>query len=101
MLNNFCTVKNPKFANFQVPTFAYEKRLSRIETLRLAITYISFMDELVTHGNTPNNNISPRKPMREENGSEQPLNNLVAAAAAGLAFRPPHPAYMLHHGVCH
>ena len=32
----------------KVPTFAYEKRLSRIETLRLAITYISFMDELVT-----------------------------------------------------
>jgi hypothetical protein len=31
-----------------VPTFAYEKRLSRIETLRLAITYISFMDELLT-----------------------------------------------------
>ncbi|CAH2234728.1 jg18220, partial [Pararge aegeria aegeria] len=32
-----------------VPTFAYEKRLSRIETLRLAITYISFMCELL-HG---------------------------------------------------
>ncbi|XP_050315823.1 protein Fer3-like isoform X2 [Anthonomus grandis grandis] len=33
----------------KVPTFAYEKRLSRIETLRLAITYISFMTELL-HG---------------------------------------------------
>ncbi|XP_032521665.2 protein Fer3 [Danaus plexippus] len=33
----------------KVPTFAYEKRLSRIETLRLAITYISFMCELL-HG---------------------------------------------------
>ena len=32
---------------WQVPTFAYEKRLSRIETLRLAITYISFMTELL------------------------------------------------------
>jgi hypothetical protein len=31
----------------KVPTFAYEKRLSRIETLRLAITYISFMIELL------------------------------------------------------
>ena len=31
----------------KVPTFAYEKRLSRIETLRLAITYISFMSELI------------------------------------------------------
>ncbi|CAG0879627.1 unnamed protein product [Darwinula stevensoni] len=32
----------------KVPTFAYEKRLSRIETLRLAITYIAFMTELLT-----------------------------------------------------
>ncbi|NXX14238.1 FER3L protein, partial [Podargus strigoides] len=31
----------------KVPTFAYEKRLSRIETLRLAIVYISFMTELL------------------------------------------------------
>nr|XP_018895620.1 PREDICTED: protein Fer3-like [Bemisia tabaci] len=31
----------------KVPTFAYEKRLSRIETLRLAITYITFMSELL------------------------------------------------------
>ncbi|XP_043243417.1 heart- and neural crest derivatives-expressed protein 2-like [Amphibalanus amphitrite] len=32
----------------KVPTFAYEKRLSRIETLRLAITYIAFMAELLS-----------------------------------------------------
>ncbi|XP_076329651.1 uncharacterized protein LOC143235401 [Tachypleus tridentatus] len=32
----------------KVPTFAYEKRLSRIETLRLAIMYIAFMTDLVT-----------------------------------------------------
>ncbi|KAF7221702.1 protein Fer3 [Nothobranchius furzeri] len=31
----------------KVPTFAYEKRLSRIETLRLAIIYISFMKDLL------------------------------------------------------
>ena len=96
----------------KVPTFAYEKRLSRIETLRLAITYISFMDELVTtNGSSSSNNNLPRKPLREENSgvsaAEPPLNNLVAAAAAGLALRPPHSAYMnsivpLHHpGVCH
>ncbi|OCT75768.1 hypothetical protein XELAEV_18030955mg [Xenopus laevis] len=36
----------------KVPTFAYEKRLSRIETLRLAIVYISFMTELLE---TPEN----------------------------------------------
>lgn len=34
----------------KVPTFAYEKRLSRIETLRLAITYIGFMTELMNGG---------------------------------------------------
>lgn len=31
----------------KVPTFAYEKRLSRIETLRLAVMYISFMTEVL------------------------------------------------------
>lgn len=31
----------------KVPSFAYEKRLSRIETLKLAIMYIRFMDNLV------------------------------------------------------
>ena len=31
----------------KVPTFAYEKRLSRIETLRLAIMYIRFMEEIL------------------------------------------------------
>ncbi|KAJ8357817.1 hypothetical protein SKAU_G00206110 [Synaphobranchus kaupii] len=36
----------------KVPTFAYEKRLSRIETLRLAIVYISFMTDLLTDNDT-------------------------------------------------
>lgn len=31
----------------RVPTFAYEKRLSRIETLRLAIVYIAFMTDII------------------------------------------------------
>ena len=30
-----------------VPTFAYEKKLSRIETLRLAVSYISFMSDIL------------------------------------------------------
>lgn len=34
----------------RVPTFAYEKRLSRIDTLRLAMTYIRFMSDLVNQG---------------------------------------------------
>ncbi|XP_048405220.1 fer3-like protein [Stegostoma tigrinum] len=37
----------------KVPTFAYEKRLSRIETLRLAIVYISFMTELLNKEKNP------------------------------------------------
>jgi len=32
----------------RVPAFPHEKRLSRIQTLRLAITYISFMTELIS-----------------------------------------------------
>ncbi len=35
----------------RVPTFAYEKRLSRIETLRLAISYIGFMADIVSGRN--------------------------------------------------
>ncbi len=31
----------------RVPTFAYEKKLSRIETLKLAVTYITFMADLL------------------------------------------------------
>jgi hypothetical protein len=30
----------------RLPAFNYEKRLSRIETLRLAMTYISFMKDI-------------------------------------------------------
>ena len=31
----------------KIPKFSYEKKMSRIETLRLAITYISFMSDVV------------------------------------------------------
>lgn len=37
----------------KVPTFAYEKRLSRIDTLRLAMTYIRFMSELLEEEDSP------------------------------------------------
>lgn len=50
------------FFYFQVPTFAYEKRLSRIETLRLAITYIAFMGELLgLDSNSPKQEYIPRE----------------------------------------
>lgn len=38
----------------RLPAFNYEKRLSRIETLRLAMTYISFMKD-ISDGNDPDN----------------------------------------------
>ncbi|CAD5114863.1 unnamed protein product [Dimorphilus gyrociliatus] len=37
----------------RLPTFSFERRLSRIETLRLAITYIGFMGDVVS-GKSPN-----------------------------------------------
>lgn len=36
----------------RLPTFSFERRLSRIETLRLAITYIGFMGDVV-NGKSP------------------------------------------------
>ena len=35
-----------------VPTFPYEKRLSKIDTLRLAIAYISLLREILQHSDT-------------------------------------------------
>lgn len=34
-----------------IPTLPYEKRLSKVDTLRLAICYINFLNELVTTDN--------------------------------------------------
>ncbi|KAK3878173.1 hypothetical protein Pcinc_017169 [Petrolisthes cinctipes] len=36
-----------------IPTLPYEKRLSKVDTLRLAIGYISFLAELVASDRTP------------------------------------------------
>ena len=69
----------------KVPTFAYEKRLSRIETLRLAITYISFMDELLA---AP---LAPAAPSLasscRRSGGGQP--GAGAGAAAGTSLTSP------------
>ena len=35
----------------RVPTFAYEKKLSRIDTLKLAVTYIEFMADMLQSPN--------------------------------------------------
>ncbi|OQR74170.1 pancreas transcription factor 1 subunit alpha-like [Tropilaelaps mercedesae] len=36
-----------------IPTLPYEKKLSKVDTLRLAIGYISFLTELLTTGRNP------------------------------------------------
>lgn len=67
--------KTSRFFNpiiFQVPTFAYEKRLSRIETLRLAITYIAFMGELL--------GIEPSSPKPEYIPREYYLPNWISCS---------------------
>ncbi len=86
----------------QVPTFAYEKRLSRIETLRLAITYISFMDEILTPGNTLEQSGSNHCSNNNSNNN----NNNNSGASVSTPFRSPpssHPynMYPIHRGVCH
>lgn len=37
----------------KVPTFPYEKRLSKIDTLRLAIAYIALLRDILASGNDP------------------------------------------------
>ncbi|XP_013117126.1 protein Fer3 [Stomoxys calcitrans] len=62
----------------KVPTFAYEKRLSRIETLRLAITYIGFMTELL-NGTPPN---TPKSQTSDPYGSMNGHHHHHSAAMA-------------------
>ena len=46
-----------------VPTFHYEKKLSRIETLKLAIQYIYFMTEVLNGKDPKHISMTPRLPM--------------------------------------
>ncbi|CDW51962.1 HLH domain containing protein [Trichuris trichiura] len=38
----------------RIPTLPYEKRLSKVDTLKLAIGYIRFLQEVLTQDNSPN-----------------------------------------------
>ena len=106
-----------------MPTFAYEKRLSRIETLRLAITYISFMGDLLASAGSGSAAAAVKADKDHKmdaasgngGGSAEIMSAAAAMAAAGLSgFRsasspvpPTHypPASMIypgmHHSVCH
>ncbi|KAL8600509.1 hypothetical protein ACOMHN_005003 [Nucella lapillus] len=39
------------YCRLHVPTFPYEKRLSKIDTLRLAIAYIALLQDILISGN--------------------------------------------------
>lgn len=75
----------------QVPTFAYEKRLSRIETLRLAITYIGFMTEILA-GSPPNEpnrpNDDPQRLIYPPSASHHHHNHHLHPTAIPREFTP-------------
>ncbi|XP_058059970.1 pancreas transcription factor 1 subunit alpha [Anopheles bellator] len=51
-----------------IPTLPYEKRLSKVDTLKLAISYISFLGEMLRkdkNGNEPGTNGVKRHPVKE------------------------------------
>lgn len=73
----------------KVPTFAYEKRLSRIETLRLAITYIGFMTELMD-GSPGSGNGGP-------NGHENRSPEIYPSAVPPNHHLHPIPYHHHHH----
>ncbi|CAG2169557.1 unnamed protein product, partial [Oppiella nova] len=49
-----------------IPTLPYEKRLSKVDTLRLAIGYISFLAELVDNDGQPQKRHRKRKGMHQQ-----------------------------------
>ena len=67
----------------RVPTFAYEKKLSRIETLKLAVSYIQFMSEMLTdlkpQQNSDSENMSP---VTSSTGSGQLTSTMSDALSA-------------------
>ncbi|KAB7506697.1 Fer3-like protein [Armadillidium nasatum] len=71
-----------------VPTFAYEKRLSRIETLRLAITYISFMTELLASDNEASAASVTSSTMTSSSRAVRPPSNTVSSTTSPSSSTP-------------
>ncbi|XP_050524436.1 pancreas transcription factor 1 subunit alpha-like [Daktulosphaira vitifoliae] len=59
-----------------IPTLPYEKRLSKVDTLKLAIGYINFLSELTRGSNSSSNGVSS-------------LNVAKLTTIAGRLHRPP------------
>ena len=75
----------------------YEKKLSKVDTLKLAISYISFLNELVTTGRNPAENAAIQRHQaklrktvvqyhRDKNGL--PLYKYTLSWKRNLARRP-------------
>ena len=64
-----------------IPTMPYEKRLSKVDTLKLAIGYINFLAETLTTGQNPNDEST--RPV-----VEQPKKVILHASSTSLSPGP-------------
>jgi len=82
MLSNTCSSINSAFEELRVhvPTFPYEKRLSKIDTLRLAIAYIALLREVLDSDLDPVTYIDKclRGEIRNEGSIEWNTSDLTA-----------------------
>lgn len=60
-----------------IPTLPYEKRLSKVDTLRLAIGYIGFLTELVDSGRHPGDTL-------QQQAQEQQAKKVIVQCQKGL-----------------
>ncbi|PIO32308.1 hypothetical protein AB205_0028580 [Aquarana catesbeiana] len=64
----------------RVPTFPYEKRLSKIDTLRLAIAYIALLSDILASGTDPKSYLNEfmKKGAHRSNGTIWNTSDLTA-----------------------
>jgi pancreas-specific transcription factor 1a len=85
-----------------IPTLPYEKRLSKVDTLKLAISYISFLNDMLRkdkNGNEPGLNGMKRniqkeppkkfylKGMFKQSASKNDQSSIVAFTDDNLSFK--------------
>ncbi|KAK7877244.1 hypothetical protein WMY93_032045 [Mugilogobius chulae] len=78
-----------------VPTFPYEKRLSKIDTLRLAIAYIALLREILVSGRDPKEYVDEclKSGLKKSQGPHPGLRGLRGLTRGpGTAPRPGTPA---------
>ncbi|GFR87340.1 Fer3-like protein [Elysia marginata] len=67
----------------RLPAFNYEKRLSRIETLRLAMTYISFMKDVSVGGDPKSVKLKPHGAELSPLGDSHILSSMFSGNSSG------------------